>query len=534
MNNQLNRRSFIGLSVAATATAALAACAPNAPVIQKANRIMPGDPLIAEYESRRASTGATVSQQLAPAAFTTTLGGKTITTWGYNGSLTAPVIRGKVGDLLDATVANGLKDGTTIHWHGVALRNNADGVPNVTQDPIAAAANYTYSFKLPHPGTYWYHSHVEMQRERGLYGALVIEDPNEPLKYDRDWVVVLDDWVDGLDGTPDEVLQEVSMGMAGISGMGQSSNPAPSSMPPMGGMDMGSGASTSSATPSMGGISMGHMLIGSRSDFLGGDAGDVKYPVQLFNGKTPDEPQIFDAKPAERIRLRIINAAGDTAYRVGIPGQQLTLTHTDGFPVEPKDVDAVVLGMGERIDAILTVRDGYTPLLALAEGKGQMAYGLVSTGTGTPPGMASLPAMLTGIVVDGGQLTADPSVALPSKVPDRVHELHLTGGMDKYNWGINGHRFDMTKPFDNAFEVKTGQRVEVKFINDTAMWHPMHVHGHTFQVGDGGARKDTVIVRPKQSVTVQFDADNPGQWLTHCHNAYHAERGMMGVFSYTT
>ncbi|XAZ30218.1 multicopper oxidase domain-containing protein [Paenarthrobacter ureafaciens] len=105
--------------------------------------------------------------------------------------------------------------------------------------------------------------------------------------------------------------------------------------------------------------------------------------------------------------------------------------------------------------------------------------------------------------------------------------------MAKYDWGINGNRFDMTKPLENAFDIKAGERVEVNFINDTAMWHPLHLHGHTFQVSGGGARKDTVIVRPKQTVTVIFDADNPGQWLTHCHNAYHAERGMMAVFSYT-
>ncbi|MCC9066758.1 multicopper oxidase family protein [Arthrobacter cryoconiti] len=272
--------------------------------------------------------------------------------------------------------------------------------------------------------------------------------------------------------------------------------------------------------------------MGASSDFLGGDAGDVAYPFHLFNGKDPGNPETFTAKPGEKIRLRIINAAGDTAYRIGVPGQQLTLTHTDGFPVQHTKVDAVVLGMGERIDALLTVQDGYTPLLALAEGKSQMTYGLISTGTGTAPARESLPTALTGTVVDGGQLTADPSVTLPAKNPYRVHEVRLSGGMMKYDWGINGHRFDMTKPFANAFDLKDGERVEVKFINETMMWHPLHIHGHTFQIGTEGARKDTVIVRPMTTVTVQFDADNPGQWLFHCHNAYHAERGMMGVFSY--
>ncbi|MFQ4149530.1 multicopper oxidase family protein [Arthrobacter sp. LAPM80] len=508
MSYTLNRRSFMGLSVAATAAAALAACTPTPgpTATGQTNRILPSNPLIAEYETRRASTGKTVTKTLTPEPFSTTLAGKKITTWGYGGALLAPTLRGTAGDQLTVTLNNKLTEPTSIHWHGLALRNNADGVPGLTQDAIAAGKDYPYSFKLPHPGTYWYHSHVEMQRERALYGALIIEDPQEILKYDKDWVIVLEDWLDGVTGTPDEVLKEVSQGMGS-----------------MGGMSHGGGG---------GGMVMGHMLMGATSDFLGGDAGDIAYPLHLFNGRDPGNPETFTANPGERVRLRIINAAGDTAYRVGVPGQKLTLTHTDGFPVQHTDVDAVVLGMGERIDAILTVRDGYTPVLALAEGKAQMTYGLVTTRTGKAPALSSLPKKLEGKVVDGGQLTADPAVNLPAKAVDRTHEVRLTGGMSNYDWGINGQRFNMAKPFQNPFDIKAGERVEVKFINDTDMWHPMHIHGHTFQIGTVGARKDTVIVRPKQIVTIYFDADNPGQWLFHCHNAYHAERGMMGVFSY--
>lgn len=223
-------------------------------------------------------------------------------------------------------------------------------------------------------------------------------------------------------------------------------------------------------------MTMGHMRMGASSDFLGGDAGDVAYPFHLFNGQDAGNPEKFMAEPGKKIRLRIINAACDTAYRVGVPHQQLPLTHTDGFPVQHAEVDAVVLGMGERIDAVLTVKEGFTPVLALAEGKGQMAYGLVSTGTA--PARESLPATLSGSVVDGGQLTADPSVTLPAKKPDRVHELRLTGGKMKYDWGINGRRFDMANPLENAFNLKAGERVEVNFVNDTMMWHP-HAHPRT-------------------------------------------------------
>ncbi|WP_315913751.1 multicopper oxidase family protein [Arthrobacter sp. lap29] len=499
MNTTPTRRSFLRLSVAATAIAALSACTPP-PAASGANRILPTDPLIADFEAARVTSGRTISATLAPAPLTTTLASKTISTAGYNGALVAPTLRGSVGDQLNVTIANKLSNGTSVHWHGLALRNNDDGVPGLTQDAFAPGSQNSYDFKLPHPGTYWYHSHVEMQREQALYGALIIDDPNETLVYDKEWVIVLDDWLDGVTGTPDGVLKDLSQGVS--TGMGG------------------------------GGMPMRHMLMGTSSEFLGGDAGDVAYPFHLFNGKDPEHPETFVAKSGERVRLRIINAAGDTAYRVGIPGQQLTLTHTDGFRIKHTEVDAVVLGMGERIDALITVKEGFTALLALAEGKGQMSYGLISTGTGTAPTWESLPGTLSGTVVDGGQLTADPSVTLPAKKPDRTYELRLTGGMMKYDWGINGHRFDMTKQFENAFDLKAGERVEVKFINETMMWHPMHIHGHTFQIGTDGSRKDTVIVRPKQTVTVQFDADNPGQWLFHCHNAYHAERGMMGVFSY--
>lgn len=511
MNKNPSRRSLMSLSLAAAAMAALSACTPP-PAAPGPNRILPTDPLITDIEVARAATGKTITATLTPAPLTTELAGKTITTAGYNDSPVAPTLRGTVGDQLKVTVANKLSAGTSVHWHGLALRNNEDGVPGLTQQVFVPGSQNGYDFKLPHPGTYWYHSHVEMQREQARYGTLIIDDPNETLVYDKEWVIVLDDWLDGVTGTPEDVLKELSQGMGNMGGGG------------MKGMDH--------RNTNQGGMPADRMPKGASSDFLGGDAGDVTYPFHLFNGRDPGNPETFTAKPGEKIRLRIINAAGDTAYRVGTPGQQLILTHIDGFPVQHTTVDAVVLGMGERIDALLTVRDGATAVIALAEGKRQMAYGLISTGTGTAPTRDSLPTTLTGTVVDGGQLTADPSVTLPGKKPDRVHELRLTGGMMQYDWGINGHRFDIAKPFENAFGLKAGERVKVKFINDTMMWHPMHIHGHTFQIGTDGARKDTVIVRPMETVIVQFDADNPGQWLFHRHNAYHAERGMMGVFSY--
>lgn len=490
MTSAFSRRTFLGGLGVVAATAALAGCATQP---FGSARIMPTDALVGRYEAKRAASGKTITQALSAEKFSTSIAGTDVRTWAYNGALNGPTIRTGAGDLLSVDLKNSLGDATSIHWHGLALRNNADGVPGLTQTAVAAGADYNYSFITPDPGTYWYHSHVEMQRERALYGALVIEDPKEPLSYDREWVVILDDWVDGMPDTPEQIL-------ASLSGMS--------------GMDMGGG-----------------MLMGSSSDYLGGDAGDVTIPVHLLNGTSLDAPERFEAKMGDRIRLRIINAAGDTAYRVGAQGQQLTITHADGFAVQQADVDGVVVAMGERVDALLTVTQDQTALFALAEGKGGGALGIISTGAAAAT-LPSLPAAIEGTVTDGGRLRAHESVLLPAKQVDRVINMELTGGMSKYDWGINGRRYDEASPFLGAFELRLNERVRVNMKNSTMMWHPMHLHGHTFQLDKQGARKDTVIVRPMQTVSFEFDAINPGQWLTHCHNSYHAARGMMGVFSY--
>lgn len=498
---QMTRRRLLGLSVGTASAALLAAC--TSPSAGGRRRILPSDPAVAAAETARPSSGRTVAAALRTGPFAATLDGKAVQTWGYNGALNGPLLRGSMGDRLEVALHNGLPEATSVHWHGLALANGQDGVETLTQKPVPGGADYTYGFRLSHPGTYWYHSHVELQRERALYGPLIVDDPSEAKDYDHEWVILLDDWMDGVTGTPNDVLAELSKGMGGM-------------------MTGGMGAM-------MGGK---YMSMGGASDFLGGDAGDVRYPLHLFNGRTPSDPETITAKPGDRVRLRIINAAGDTAYRVGAPGVKLTVTHTDGYPVERKEVDAVVLGMGERIDALLTVPEGWTPLMAVPEGKTGLALGRISTGTGKEPIPAALPSALGGTAVDGGQLTSEQGVRLAPKAPTVTHTVRLTGSMMAYDWGINGRRFSMDDPYEGALEVRQDDRVRIDFVNESTMWHPMHLHGHTFQVGEAGARKDTVIVRPGATVSVFFDADNPGQWLYHCHNAYHAAQGMMAVLSY--
>jgi FtsP/CotA-like multicopper oxidase with cupredoxin domain len=281
-------------------------------------------------------------------------------------------------------------------------------------------------------------------------------------------------------------------------------------------------------------MSMKFMLTGATSALLGGDAGDVKYPYHLINGRVPADPDVYTGKPGTKVRLRIINAGSDTAYRVALGAHKLTITHTDGYPVRHQQVDALLVGMGERYDVLVTLGDGVFPLAALAEGKNRTALALVRTGSGERPSATVRPAELNGVIMTASQLRAADDVRLKSATTDITHRVELSGGMQKYNWSINGKQFDMNAPTANPLLVEQGQRVRLDFVNTTTMWHPMHLHGHTYQLGGSGPRKDTAIVLPGKKLSVFLDADNPGEWLLHCHNTYHGESGMMALLAYQT
>jgi multicopper oxidase len=368
----------------------------------------------------------------------------------------------------------------------------------------ALGTSFTYDFTVPDPGTYFYHPHSGVQLDRGLYGALLVDEVADPGGYDVEWTVVLDDWVDGTGRTPEQILKGLTSATSG--GTAGSGN----DMGAMGVTDMGSG--------------MGE---GMTSPLLGG-AGDIAYPHYLANGRVPAAPVTLTAKPGQRARLRLINAGSDTAFRVALGGHQLTVTHSDGFPVAPVTTDALLIGMGERYDVLVTVGDGVFPLVASAEGKQGKARALVRSAAGTPPKESANPTELAGKAILSTDLKAADAVRLKTKGVDRTHDLVLSGSTAPYRWTLNGKTFPDTDPL----QVEEGQRVRLRFQNMSMMFHPMHVHGHTFGLVKGGARKDTVIVRPMQTVEVDLDANNPGQWATHCHNVYHAETGMMSTLSY--
>jgi FtsP/CotA-like multicopper oxidase with cupredoxin domain len=427
------------------------------------------------------------------------LGGRTVATWAYDGALPGPLVRATAGDFLRLTLDNQLPADTTIHWHGIRLPNAADGVPGLTQDPVKTGGKFVYEFTAPDPGTYFFHPHVGVQLDRGLYAPMIIDDPGDPGGYDAEWILVLDDWIDGTGTTPDEVFKKLIADGGPANGGG------------MGGMDHGS----------MGGMSMG--------TGPWGDAGDITYPLFLINGKPPTDPDVLAAKPGQKVRLRVINAASDTIFAVALGGHRLTITHSDGHAVEPTEVGAFYIGMGERYDAIVTLADGAFPLVARPFGKtsGGQAMAVVRTGAGAAPPVAADPSELAGQVLIGSQLRPTEAAKLPGKEPDATVDLALQGSMKPYQWGMNGAKYGENEPLT----VRAGQRLRINATNMTMMTHPLHLHGHTFAL-PSGLRKDTVLMAPMQSFAIDLDADNAGDWMIHCHNIYHAEAGMMIALEY--
>ncbi|AWK76758.1 copper oxidase (plasmid) [Rhodococcus oxybenzonivorans] len=503
---RLSRRNFLalaGLGAAATA----AACSRGSDAGPAPTPIGPDSSAVRAAEQvRRANigTGNTVTASLQARPTRIDLGGVQVDTWAYGDRIPGREIRLRRGDLLRAELSNDLPAESTIHWHGLALRNDMDGVPGLTQSAVASRSPFTYEFLAPDAGTHWLHPHVGMQFDRGLYAPVIVEDPAEGADYDLEAVLVLDDWLDGVaGGSPDQQLDALRRGGMPMSGMDH------------GGMSgMGMGAPVDPGNP------------------LGADTGDVTYPYYLINGTLGADPFTVRARPGQRVRLRIINAGADTAFRLAVGGHQLTVTHSDGYPVQPVTGSSLLIGMGERFDAIVTLGDGVFPLVASAEGKQGQGFAVVRTGAGGRLDPGVRPAELDAPPITGLVLRAREDVRLDRRAPDRVHELMLGMDMSGYRWTINGAAYDEHTPL----EISQGQRVRLRFVNQTMMFHPMHLHGHTFQVVDGqgaGPRKDTTLVLPNQSVEVDLDADNPGQWLVHCHNLYHGEAGMMTTLSYT-
>lgn len=510
----LGRRQFLALTGLSAVSLALASCTTPQPQPSRPDFILPTDPEVDAAERAREFSGHESMHQLLAVAGTAAVpGAQPAATWGYNTDVglaaLGPTIRAAASDRLIIDVDNQLGEDTSVHWHGLRLRNDMDGAPPVTQEPIAPGSSFRYSFIAPDPGTYWYHSHSGLQADRALFGALVIEDPNDATGADEDLVIVLDDWLDGA-ATPEEVFAALG---------GESAGHGHHDHTP----------STTAPTETAGAESLVNQGAGD-SQVLGGPSQHIAYPTHLANGRTVDDPDQLVVPPHSRIRFRLINAAAETPYRVALAGHELTVIAADGFGTTPYAADAVLIAPAQRIDVLVSVTSGIWPLVARVEGRAGAALAVIRTSdsTGqTPRGasVAEIPEIDQRLAVEW-DLTPAEHTLLPARDPDHDWHLELRQAGDRYAWAIAGDDAGKLHP-------RQGDRVRLTMQNTSDMWHPMHLHGHTFAIREHrGLRRDTAIVLPRSSLTIEFDADNPGQWMLHCHNAYHFEAGMTANLHY--
>jgi len=406
--------------------------------------------------------------------------------WAYNGTLPGPVLRARQGDRLRVVVENGLGEATTVHWHGVRVPNAMDGVPYITQRPIEPERTFTYEFVLPDAGTFFYHPHQRSyeQMARGLAGALIGEE-REPPQVDRDILWVLGDY--RLDAD------------ASIRG------------------------------------GFGNYMDKSHAGRIGNTV--------TINGRMPDA---FRVRAGERIRLRLINAATARVFALDFRGHQPWIIALDGQPVEPYQLEggAVLLGPAMRADLILDMMAAPGSRHEVHDGfYRRLAYKLVDLEYGDEPPLRARAA-------DPPRLAANP-LAEPDVRGAERHEIVFTGGMmgdmrgmgRGMAWAVNGLANgcgDGGLPFEPFLVLRKGRSYVLHLVNDTAWHHPIHLHGHSFLVvssnGEATPHRewlDTVMLNPRERAEIAFVADNPGDWMLHCHVLDHQASGMMSCIRVT-
>jgi FtsP/CotA-like multicopper oxidase with cupredoxin domain len=452
--------------------------------------------------------------------------GRPARTSTYGGQLPGRELRLKQGEPVRIRLVNELKEPTTIHWHGIRVQNDADGVPGFTQKPVGAGEEFVYAFTPPDAGTYFFHTHVGVQLDRGLYAPLIVEPRRESLAYDREAVIMFDDWLDGLAGTPERRLAQLRANGMDMDAMETGSGSAMNGMGAMGTRSRGRSRHTSLDGRAPGPDSLARLANELEAGRL--DPGDVRdYPLYLANGRPPDDPARITVRKGDRLRLRLINPSADTIFCVFVERHELEVVHADGLAVRPVRTDAVILGMGERYDAMLQASgDGVARIVAVALGKRGRAIALLryTDATTRAPAPDSPVRMPRRVLSYSDLRAADDDGSARSGDAPRVVRLDLGMRDAGYVWTIGRQAFPNADPI----RIRRGERVRFVMRNRTMMPHPMHLHGHSFSVGGaGGPLKDTALALPMRELALDWTADNPGSWAYHCHNVYHQEAGMM-------
>ena len=458
--------------------------------------------------------------------------GRPARVFGLTGPDGRPGIRLAANQRFHVTLENRTGARTLVHWHGQLPPWTQDGFPWPQTPAIAEGALQPYDY-APIPGTYWMHSHHALQEQRLATAPLIVQDEATQREDRQEVVLMLHDFTFR---SPEEVL-------AGLTGTSQAAVEAmaqDTEMGPLPQRDVNTASSCqASATPAaMPGMQMsGTPMPGmptSPPHAMHMDLNDVEYDAFLANDRTLADPEIVRVEPAGRVRLRIINGASSSQFWIDLGALTGRVVATDGHPVQPVAGHRFPLATAQRLDILVDLPGpGAFPVLAHLEGSGQRT-GLILATANAPisliAGSAS-PAPPVDNALERRLASLAPLVARPA---DRVHTVTLGGGMRPYAWSMNAACWPHIAPL----MVRQGQRVEIELLNPTMMAHPIHLHGHAFQVIaiDGkpirGAVRDTVLLTPMGRVRIAFDADNPGRWAFHCHNLYHMQTGMMTELRY--
>src|SRR6266478_4206305 len=434
--------------------------------------------------------------------------GKPARVFGLVGPNGKPGITLAPGERFDVDLVNQAGTSTIVHWHGQLPPWKQDGFPWPQTPPIPAGDTHSYDY-APIAGTYWMHSHQDLQ-EQSLMTAPLIVHSAEDMRVDRQEVVLM--LHDFSFHTPDELL-------AGLTKSDRGQSPMPKSG--MGNdMNMGSG-------------SMGAMNMGSG---MAMDLNDIDYDAFLANDRTLADPEVIRTEPGGRVRLRVINAASSTQFWIDLGALTGTVVATDGHPVRPVRGSRLPLAIAQRLDVLIDLPgNGAYPIFAQVEGK-RARTGIVLAASGAPVSRLASETAENAPPVDLSlERRLEAVTPLAPRAPDVTHRVILAGAMAPYAWSLNGEYWPNVTPL----MIARGQRVAIEMLNHTMMAHPMHLHGHAFQVmalngaPRSGAVRDTVLVPPMGSVTIAFDADNPGRWAFHCHNLYHMMTGMMTEVRYS-
>jgi FtsP/CotA-like multicopper oxidase with cupredoxin domain len=417
---------------------------------------------------------------------------------------------GTKGQRFKVVLQNHTKEPLAIHWHGIILPDGQDGVPYVTQSPIKPGEERRYDFPIVQAGTYWMHSHFGLQEQGMMTAPLILKDPADSRRGEQDVVMLLNDFTFR---TPTAILAELQSQAPKADAGGAMNMPAGTGRP-------------------MSGMAMGGMPAGMGQ----ADLSDVKYDALLSNRRTLVDPDIVRVRPGQTIRLRLIAASSATNFFIDTGTLDAQAIAVDGEDIVPLAGRRFELGLAQRLDLRLNIPagEGAYPILAQGEGTNLQTGLVLATPKAVMPTLSQQAETVAGALTNAQERRLRSARPLPAKPVDRRLEVALNGDMAKYVWALNGQ----TWPNITPLEVKKGERVELIFTNQTGMSHPMHLHGHVFQVteidGQGfpGATRDTVLVLPRQTVKVQFDAAYPGYWMLHCHILYHQAAGMMTVLKY--